>query len=63
MKCFWNHDYSKWKVINKGKIQSSCFNYDTGETKVAGITGDWIEQERVCKKCGFTQIDIQKENL
>lgn len=53
---FWQdrHDWSKWKVIERGNIQRNRDNSDVGV---------FLIQERVCAACGKTELDQQKVHV
>lgn len=52
--CWWSHQYGKWEEVQRGDIGKQ--NPD-GTDKVVGI---WVQQERVCKVCGFREVNLQK---
>ena len=43
----YKHDFEKWKEINRG----------TTEVFKDRITGFWILQQRICKRCGYIELD------
>ena len=50
--CWWKHDYNKWKEVNSGNILNN-----------GDVVGIVIQQERICKRCGYKEIELQKERF
>ena len=50
--CWWRHDYNKWKETGGGDILI--------DGRIVGIA---IIQERICKRCGYKEIELQKERF
>ena len=48
-KCFIFHNWDKWEIIKKGNLTYTSRGYKE-------IVGEYITQQRVCKRCGYTQI-------
>lgn len=45
------HDYGKWIIFEEGKLSGK------GQLGVEVEMGRFIRQRRVCKDCGFTQLN------
>lgn len=52
--CFLFHNWGKWKVIDSGEILSVRHNHTVGH---------FIEQRRVCERCGKMQLNTQKTSI
>jgi hypothetical protein len=51
------HRWSKWEVINQGiVITRKTFQGSPIECSDS-LTGNYIDQKRVCHGCGFTQMN------
>ena len=46
------HEFDKWKITEEVNLV---------KTTNQAIVGKSILQRRICKKCGYTEIDCQKE--
>jgi len=50
-KCFWNHNWDKWTVIEQGVISW---------VKDNTVIGHYLTQERKCKDCNKTELNEQR---
>lgn len=54
-KCFWFHDWDKWREIERGIIQRN-------NAEKSNI-GNYTVQERTCKSCNLKELRHQKLNI
>ena len=59
MNCFWSHNWSKWKVESEGTLVQHSLD---GKIIIQNA-GKVIHQKRVCLKCNFNEIHIQKAEI
>ena len=50
------HHFDKWKTVKEGTL--SYFKDTKGS-----ISGFYVKQERVCKRCNYKEINIQSKTL
>jgi len=48
-----NHYFSKWEIEEQGNLMNYRYNPPIRQ-------GFWIKQKRICKKCGFVEIDYKE---
>ena len=49
-----NHEWENWDVIDRGKLINASYSRETGR---------YVLQARKCRRCGFTQENMQKFDL
>lgn len=52
--CFFGHSYTKWLTFNEGDLYAN--NKKEGELAI----GTYIEQKRICTKCGLVLLRKQE---
>ena len=52
---FFGHTWGPWKKKSAGQIVSTV----RATNEKIGTTGTFLEQERICQHCGYTEINNQ----
>lgn len=58
--CFFGHTYGKWEITEEGEIMRRDLSFNVEVEGSKRVVGKYLYQKRICKICGYTDLNVQK---